>query len=551
MCALGLTLVPPLTAQKLLHLHVGGTSQLNMGEEIRAAGDVDGDGLGDYVLGLPKRDANGQGSGEIRIYSGATGLLIRSHAGLNAGDQLGFSVVGVGDLNGDGHGEVLTGNPGVGNGGGATVFSGIDGSVLYTLTAASPNDQFGTDVASVEDVNFDNVPDFAVGAPRDGQGTNGESGSVTVYSGATGMALFTKYGDDHTDEFGARLRGAGDVNQDGRGDLIVGSVRDDNGGTNAGSAHLISGDQGATLWRADGEAKGDEFGNSLGASGDDMNGDGTPDVVVGTDQRDYVHVLSGVDGSVIRRVSAGDTGSSGTTFGHGVTALGDIDGDGLGEYAVGDFTAYVLGQVRVFSGATGDEIYVLTWVDQNDRYGSTVENVGDLNGDGLDEFAIGAFGFDPAPFGNAGRAAIHSPQAPIGTRYCNPAVVGSSGRPATISAYGSTVIADECFSLTANALPIGTFGYFFAGTAQNMVMPGGTIGVVCVGGANVARFNSMDMVIRGPGGSIEVDLLRIPGNPPRPVTPGESWHFQCWFRDSDSAGSATSNFTDAVRVTFQ
>ncbi|MEL6428912.1 MAG: integrin alpha [Planctomycetota bacterium] len=540
----------PAAAQKQLYEYIGDSNQLSLSSEIRPAGDVDGDGFGDFVLGAPRADPSGQSSGEARLFSGATGASIRVLQGASAGDALGDAAVGLGDLDGDGRSELLVGAPGAGTGGEAYVFRGIDGTVLYAYAAASSLDDLGEDVALLGDTDLDGVPDFAVSADRDNTGPNGTSGAVRVYSGATGALRFTRFGASSNDRFGTRVRGAGDVNGDGRGDLLVAATDDDDNGSMSGVVFMLSGLDGSTLWTRSGLAAGDRFGATLDASGADMSGDGVPDVVVGTEDSNYALVLSGASGSTLRTHDQFDSGGGTGAYGRSVATLGDIDGDGLGDYAIADRTAYVQGQVRVHSGATGDELYVLTWINQNHSYGRGLGSVGDLDGDGIDEFGIGATGFDTPTIGNAGRVTIHSPQPPIGTVYCSPATVGSSGRAATIRAYGSTDPLDNCLTLTVSGFVPGEFGYFVVGDGPASVVPPNTIGTLCVGGTTLGRFNRAEQFVRGPGGSLGVDLSALPTIPTRSVQPGETWYFQCWFRDRTPGGAPTSNFSEAVAIGF-
>ncbi|MCP3920692.1 MAG: hypothetical protein GY711_34630 [bacterium] len=135
----------------------------------------------------------------------------------------------------------------------------------------------------------------------------------------------------------------------------------------------------------------------------------------------------------------------------------------------------------------------------------------------------------------------------IGTSYCGPPFPNSSGLAATISATGSAAAAASLLILTAQNLPPGEFGYFLGGQTQGFSAPPGSQGIICLSG-NIGRFNQASQVIQGPTGSTDVDLTAIPVNPPEAVMAGQSWNFQCWYRDSNPG--PTSNFTNAVSVGF-
>ncbi|MCP3916739.1 MAG: hypothetical protein GY711_14380 [bacterium] len=138
----------------------------------------------------------------------------------------------------------------------------------------------------------------------------------------------------------------------------------------------------------------------------------------------------------------------------------------------------------------------------------------------------------------------------LGVRYCTPAHDNSSGAPATISADGSLFVADQDVTLVAEDLPVGEFGYFLVGANQGQFQPPGSQGILCLacgfqGCSGIGRFSQAGFIIQGPTGSIDVDLSGLPTSPPVAVQAGETWNFQCWYRDQGS-----SNFTDAVSVTF-
>ncbi|MCP3918853.1 MAG: hypothetical protein GY711_25170 [bacterium] len=136
------------------------------------------------------------------------------------------------------------------------------------------------------------------------------------------------------------------------------------------------------------------------------------------------------------------------------------------------------------------------------------------------------------------------------TSYCSPALPNSSGSPAQIMAIGSPVVAHNDLTLTATGLPVSEFGYFLVGSNQGQVIPPGSQGVLCLacgfqGCAGIGRFNRANEIIQGPTGSLAIDLAALPLSPMAAVQPGETWNFQCWFRDLGS-----NNFTDAVSILF-
>ncbi|MCP3918795.1 MAG: hypothetical protein GY711_24880 [bacterium] len=136
----------------------------------------------------------------------------------------------------------------------------------------------------------------------------------------------------------------------------------------------------------------------------------------------------------------------------------------------------------------------------------------------------------------------------VGASYCDPAIPNSTGQPAVTCVTGSQTAASNDIRLLASSLPANQFGYFLAGQTQGMFMPPGSQGIICLSG-NIGRFNAQSQIIQGPTGSLQVDLTSIPVNPPTAVQPGDTWNFQCWYRDSNPG--TTSNFTNAVSVVFQ
>lgn len=139
----------------------------------------------------------------------------------------------------------------------------------------------------------------------------------------------------------------------------------------------------------------------------------------------------------------------------------------------------------------------------------------------------------------------------IGTNYCGPAVPNSSGRSARVAATGAALASELQFRVAAHDLPNLQAGYFVASQTQGFTMnPGGSSGNLCLGGA-IARLQSQVQNTSSVGYmDIEVDTTSIPlPTGPGMILAGETWNWQCWFRDV-VGGSNTSNFSDAVSVTF-
>jgi len=136
---------------------------------------------------------------------------------------------------------------------------------------------------------------------------------------------------------------------------------------------------------------------------------------------------------------------------------------------------------------------------------------------------------------------------PVGTNYCSPANINSSGLSAIMSGWGRKVVTANSLTLTASAMPTNEFGYFLCGQTQGFnPNPGGSQGTLCLSG-KIGRFSKQLQSSGGAGAfTINVDLTALPVWRNQSVLPGETWHFQAWFKDG-----ASSNFTDGLSVLFQ
>lgn len=232
--------------QNLLFLVKGDKANDHLGKAVAGAGDVDADGFADVIVGAPQSDPGGRvDAGSALVVSGQTAQLIDKFQGPTAFDELGTDVDGLGDINGDGYGDLIVGVPfadpsAITDSGSAFVISGKDSTLLVQLTGNFQNDQIGTTVCRIDDMNFDGVSEMLIGAPN--SSPNGfSSGSATLFSGVDAELLQRFDGEADFDDFGAAICSAGDINQDGSGDIIIGApLADPSGQSTAGRIYLQS-----------------------------------------------------------------------------------------------------------------------------------------------------------------------------------------------------------------------------------------------------------------------------------------------------------------------
>jgi hypothetical protein len=368
---------------------------------IGGGGDVNGDGYDDLIVGAMLNDAGGYEAGRTYVYSGATGDMIYVFTGAAAGDQFGWPVAIVGDVNDDGYDDLIIGashnDAGGEDAGRAYVFSGATGDTLFIFTGEAADDWLGWSVASAGDVNGDGVTDLIVGAPQSNAGGT-YSGRAYVFSGSTGDTIHVFTG-EAGDVLGTSVASAGDVDSDGFADLIVGAYL--YGGTNAGRAYVFSGQTGDTIHVFTGEAANDQLGWAVASAGD-VNNDGYDDLIVAADRNN----AGGIDAGRVY-VFSGDTGdalcvftgeAAGDRLGWSCGPAGDINGDNYDDLIVGAWGnatgGTYAGRAYVFSGKTCDTLYTFTGGPGSDWLGAAVASVGDINGDGFVDLAVGSPGYD-------------------------------------------------------------------------------------------------------------------------------------------------------------
>jgi len=400
-----------------------------------SAGDVNGDGYNDFIVGAMWNDAGGSYAGRSYIYFGGISMdniADVTMTGEAAGDWFGYSVSTAGDVNGDGYSDVIVGamdnRAGGIRAGRVYIYYGgtiMDNTADVIMTGEAAEDRFGNWVSTAGDVNGDGYSDVIVGSTgNDAGGTS--AGRSYIYFGGISMdnivdVIITGEASGH--RLGNSVSTAGDVNGDGYSDVIVGAYFNDAGGRRAGRSYIYFGgtsmDNLADVVMT-GEAAGDYFGESVSTAGD-VNGDGYNDVIVGAFANDaggvdagrsYIYFGGILMDNLADVIMTGEAADD--FFGYATSIAGDVNGDGYSDVIVGayqnDTGGDNAGRSYIYFGGTSmDNIadVIMTGEAAYDNFGYSVYTTGDVNGDGYNNVIIGAWKND-AGGNNAGRAYIYA-----------------------------------------------------------------------------------------------------------------------------------------------
>jgi hypothetical protein len=412
--ALGILFVPRMAGSEVIEIQSPDQEFARyFGFSVCSVPDVNGDSFDDIAVGA-LGEVEGETTfapGRVFLFDGATRNPLRSLTPLHSDTGLfGESVVGISDLNGNGLGEVVVGahikSTSAELAGKVYVFDGSTGETIHQLvpTQNGDNRSFGQTVSSVPDVNEDGVPEILVGAPADSADEGPiYSGLAYVYDGASGAEIATivsptpeTYG-----EFGFSVSGVPDINGDHRGDVIIGAPNE--GSSENGLVHLYNGFDGSFIrtLRFSPRTLVRDFGNTVSGISD-INGDGLGDVLVA----DRAHgesslyaagrafVFDGFSGSLVHTLTA-PRPIGGGHFGRIIAPAPDLNGNGSADVLVSaesetqepdDF-----GHVNLYDGETGEILERLTSPDPRpyQRFGNPLAGFGDLNGDWLGEVIVG------------------------------------------------------------------------------------------------------------------------------------------------------------------
>lgn len=444
----------------------GGAAQAALGVYVDGAGDVNGDGYADVIVGADRYDIFRRGSAQVFLGSafGPSTTPAWTGGGSATFDVYGYCVGTAGDVNGDGYSDIIVGafwaESTITDQGRAFVYHGSPNGLSSsgTLDQTQASAFFGTSVSAAGDVNADGYSDVIIGAPQFDNGQTDEGRAYVFHGSASGLpnsANWIRENDIANSLLGTGVSTAGDVNGDGYSDVIIGAPGTTSGEAGEGLAYVFNGSVtglGTTPWVAERNLVGAALGSSVASAGD-VNGDGYSDVVIGANGYSvgqplegaaYVH-LGSATGLVIAPAFTFTQALANARIGSSVAGVGDVTGDGNGDVLIGasGWTSSALtgrGRAFLLKGHPTGIFHETSWVVEGSHAGSalgiSVAPAGDVNGDGYADMIIGEPGRPNGAATGAGRALV---------------IHGGSNVPSTIPAWtglGTTTNAQYGYSVS-------------------------------------------------------------------------------------------------------
>ncbi|MFG0319060.1 MAG: integrin alpha, partial [Planctomycetota bacterium JB042] len=400
---------------------VGHEEEGELGYAVSAAGDVNGDGFGDFLVGARHVDDAKTDAGAVLVFhgsaSGPGAVADRVLLGLAKDDAFGSAAAFAGDVNGDGFSDVIVGAPGPKDGpagGHAYLFvgspSGVDPAFVWRGTVPEAGALFGQAVQTAGDVDADGFADFLVAAPRFDAGAV-DAGRVFVHRGGaspTEPASRTLDGPEASARFGRAVAPAGDMSGDGFADVAIGApYHDGQGMVDSGrvTVHLGSpaGLSPSAAFTDVTKKAGARLGFALAPAGD-LDGDGLADLLAGAPSlvdHGFVLAYAGALGGPKMPAKAAPWKVHGAQdeddFGAAVATAGDVDGDGLSDVVLGARGhGDEHGRAELYLGRVGDPLSGQVVVGEYSSIGRDVAVIGDVDGDGDEELATSAYPGGPA-----------------------------------------------------------------------------------------------------------------------------------------------------------
>jgi hypothetical protein len=321
--------------------------------------------------------------------------VIWEEDGMSAYYQMGWGVEWMDDVDWDEADDFVAAEPG------AKKVHLYSGATREKLSSVAGGIRFGTSLAVLGDVDGDGFDDFAAGTPY----SNGNTGELKVVSGLTAQTIYEITGSAGSEYFAHTMASAGDTDGDGVNDLLV-YCR-----SGTGVVKLYSGVDGSFRYEIHGRLFSDYFGEAM-AGIHDYDGDGYADFMIGAP--DYpngglVTLYSGWNGAVLDTLS----NINSANFGEAVAQLGDLNGDGTPELAVGAPETTRLGtsrvgELHVFSGTDLSLLRYRAGSSYLQKLGSHIANAGDYDGDGIADYLVSSPGSDAGGKSRAGKVELIS-----------------------------------------------------------------------------------------------------------------------------------------------